>query len=234
MQHAMLTKGHERNRNMNALNVPSRQSRHISSFRVYTSMLYGSMSATSTPRFLRYFSSILYGCLAPVDGRSSIITTTGPFEASGTAAGVSVEGPMASVSARFKAVGGAGFADDATAVCDGCAVIDSFVWGTVISAGAAEVLVSVEAGAAVVVDAGTASDGGNVLISTGLDDNSSAVFSDRAPTAACCGLLCAAVGGWVAPVEAMTADFSCSHDASSDNDWRVRSERVVLVSWGCK
>ena len=40
------------------------------------------------------------------------MTSTGPLVLSGFEAGVSVEGPMASVSARFKAVGGAGFADD--------------------------------------------------------------------------------------------------------------------------
>jgi len=74
-------------------------------------MLYGSMFSTLILRFLRYFSSILYGCLAPLV-RSSMMTSTGPLVLSGFEAGVSVEGPMASVSARFKAVGGAGFADD--------------------------------------------------------------------------------------------------------------------------
>jgi hypothetical protein len=193
-------------------------------------MLYGSMFSTSTLRFLRYFSSILYGCLAPVEGRSSIMTTTGPFEVSGTAAGVSVEGPIASVSARFKVVGGAGFADDVAAICEGCAGTVSVVWGTVISAGLVVVVTSAEFCAVVFVAAGAAPDGGNVLISTGLDDSSSWGFSDRAPVAACCGLLCAAVDSWFAPTEAMAADVSSSHDVSGDSDWRVPSEWVAQVS----
>lgn len=83
-------------------------------------MLYGSMSSTATLRFLRYFSSILYGCRAPVVS-SSMITTTGPFELSGFAAGVSVDGPIASVSLRFRSTGGAGFAGAGGAVV-GCAL----------------------------------------------------------------------------------------------------------------
>lgn len=79
-------------------------------------MLYGSMASIATLRFFKYLSSILYGCLAPVV-RSSIITNTGPFELSGAAAGVSVEGPMASVSERFRLAGVAGFADDDGAGC---------------------------------------------------------------------------------------------------------------------
>lgn len=39
-----------------------------------------------------------------------MMTSTGPFALSGAAAGVSVDGPMASVSARLRLVGGAGFA----------------------------------------------------------------------------------------------------------------------------
>lgn len=64
-------------------------------------------------RLFRYLSSILYGCLAPVV-KSSMITSTGPLVLSGFEAGVSVEGPMASVSDLVKSVGGAGFVADAT------------------------------------------------------------------------------------------------------------------------
>lgn len=55
------------------------------------------------------------------------MTNTGPLELSGTAAGVSVEGPIASVSARVRLVGGAGFADVAAAACELCAGIVSVV-----------------------------------------------------------------------------------------------------------
>src|SRR5690242_3783567 len=100
-----------------AQNVPSRQSRHISSFSVYTLMLYGSISSTVTLRFLRYFSSILYGCLAPVVS-SSIMTTVGPLLLSGFAAGPSVEGPRAaSVSVRLSSLRGGGAKDGAAAAC---------------------------------------------------------------------------------------------------------------------
>jgi hypothetical protein len=43
------------------------------------------------------------------------MTSTGPFVLSGTAAGVSVEGPMASVSVRFK---GAGCVASVATVCE--------------------------------------------------------------------------------------------------------------------
>lgn len=71
-------------------------------------MLYGSIASTFTLRFFKYFSSILYGCRAPVVS-SKVITTTGPLELSGFAAGTSVEGPIASVSARLSSAGGVGF-----------------------------------------------------------------------------------------------------------------------------
>ena len=45
------------------------------------------------------------------------MTTVGPLELSGFAAGVSVEGPMASVSVRFSSVRAAGWADVGTAGC---------------------------------------------------------------------------------------------------------------------
>lgn len=65
---------------------------------------------------------------------------------------------------------------------------------------------------------GAASDGGRVFISTGLDDKSCWALSDRATCAACCGLLCAAVEGWFAPAEAMTANVSSTRDVSGDSD----------------
>lgn len=69
-----------------------------------------------------------------------MMTTTGPLELSGFAAGVSVEGPMASVSVRFRLVGGVGFAAavvgsvDCTiscgnAGCAGAAVSDDAIAG---------------------------------------------------------------------------------------------------------
>lgn len=121
---------------------------------------------------------------------------------SGLAAGVSVEGPIASVSVRLRFEGGARCADDdgaGSVVPDG--VISEAI-GAEISAGAAdwvpEGLALLSAGAG--VDA--ASDGASVRISTGLDDSVSCVFSGREPAAAaaCCGVLCGcvavAVAGW--------------------------------------
>lgn len=125
-----------------------------------------------------------------MDGSSSIITTTGPFELSGLAAGVSVEGPIASVSARVRLVGGAGFADEVAAVEEPGSGLVSDVCGTVTSAGAAVVAgMAVSETCAVVFAAGASPDGGNVFISTGLDERSSCVFSVRDPAIACCGLL---------------------------------------------
>lgn len=145
---------------------PSRQSRQMSSFKVYTLILYGSMASTSTLRFLRYLASILYGCRAPVVS-SSIMTTTGPLVWSGIAAGVSVDGPMASLSLRLMSVGGAGFdaAVDAAGSSDNCACVAG---------------VSIDTGsdgwgacAVEVVAAGSGVGAGSVFISTGLDDSAS-------------------------------------------------------------
>ena len=59
-------------------------------------MWIGLLSATSTFLFFRYFSSILYGCLAPV-GNSNVITSVGPVESLSLVVGVgwSEAGPMA-------------------------------------------------------------------------------------------------------------------------------------------
>jgi hypothetical protein len=127
-----------------------------------------------------------------------MMTTTGPFELSGTAAGVSVDGPMASVSERFN---GAGRVAAVAAACELCAGIVSEVCGTAISLGPA--VVGSEGCAVVFAAAGASLDGGNVFISTGLDENSSWEISVRDTAAACCGLLCAGVDSWFAPAEAM-------------------------------
>lgn len=158
---------------------PSRQSLHINSLRVYTLMLYGSMSSTVTLRFLRYFSSILYGCRAPVVS-SNMITTTGPLVLSGFRAGVSVEGPIASVSVRLRLAGAAALeGDDGTGVSsEGCA-----------TAGVCE-------GALLLTSTGCTagfteeSDGGRCFISTGLEDRAPwSLLVGREPEAVCAGTL---------------------------------------------
>jgi len=139
---------------------------------------------------------------------------------------VSVEGPIASVSARFRLVGGAGFAADVIGDAALGAGIVTDVCGTVISAGAVVAVVSGTC-AVMFVAAGVAPDGGNVFISTGLDDNSSCAFSFsvRDPDIAC-GLPCAVVDGCSAPVEAMSADVTPSYDVSGDSDCKYpTSER---------
>jgi hypothetical protein len=119
---------------------------------------------------------------------------------------------MASVSARFK---GAGCAAAIAADCELWAGIVSEVCGTAISLG---LVVTCSEGCAMLFVAATPDDD-NALISTGLDDRSSCVFSSRNPAAVCCGLPCAAVDGWFAPPEAMAASVSLSHvDVSSDID----------------
>jgi hypothetical protein len=96
-----------------------------------------------------------------------MITTTGPLVWSGMAAGVSVEGPIASVSLRLRSVGGAGFVE-ATA---GSVSSSACVCGVDVSIDAGSVVAAV--GAVVFVGAGSGEDAGNVLISTGLVDNAS-------------------------------------------------------------
>mgnify|MGYP003624077604 CR=1 FL=1 len=145
--------------------------------------------------------------------RSSIITTTGPLVLSGFAAGVSVEGPIASVSARVRLIGGAGFVVDAAAGNVLGAGMVSVVCGTMISAGAE--LVSSGSCVVVLVVGGAVTAGGNVFISTGLDDNASCVFSDLDPAATCGGLLCAAVDECSALAEAMAADATSSKTSTA-------------------
>ena len=150
------------------------------------------MFSTLMLRFFRYFSSILYGCLAPLV-RSSIITSTGPLVLSGFAAGVSVDGPIASVSARFNAAGDAGFADGETATGALSEVLVSVTCGVEVAIGA---VTGVSATCVpVFAEAGTTPDAWRVLISTGLDDRPwSLLLCGRDPEPACCGVLCGAVG----------------------------------------
>ena len=96
-----------------------------------------------------------------------MITTTGPLVWSGTAAGVSVEGPIASVSLRTRSVGSAGF--------DGAAADNALSSACVCGAD-----VSLDAGscdsdvcAVVCIVAGSGEDAGKVFISTGLVDRAS-------------------------------------------------------------
>ena len=83
----------------------SLHSLNINSFNVYTLMLYGSffplsvILGTLTLRFVRYFSSILYGCRAP-DVRSKVIRRTVPASLTTEVGGLSVEGPIAIESSR--------------------------------------------------------------------------------------------------------------------------------------
>jgi hypothetical protein len=180
--------------------VPSRQSRHISSFSVYTLILYGSMSSTSILRFCKYFLSILYGCRAPLV-RSSIITRTGPLVLSGFAAGVSVDGPIASVSARFNVVGGAGLVGDDGVTCACAVALVSTTCGTSV-----DVAIGAEASVSgywavvmlVFVESWAAPDAWRVLISTGLDDSASLLLCGRDPEPTGWGVLWGAAEGWSA------------------------------------
>lgn len=130
-------------------------------------MLNGSIPSTCTLRFFRYFSSILYGCLAPVV-RRSIITSVGPLLLSGIAAGPSVEGPRAaSVSVRFSSLRTGGAADDDTA---GCALSDGLVSPMLVNSTGA-IWGAPESVAVEVVGAGAPVGDWSVFISTALDDS---------------------------------------------------------------
>jgi hypothetical protein len=91
----------------------SRHSLNINSFNVYTLMLSGSflplsvVSGTLTPRFIKYFSSILYGCRAPVEERSNVIITTGPEALVAVGVGVVSAAPIATESTLVLRAGGA-------------------------------------------------------------------------------------------------------------------------------
>jgi hypothetical protein len=86
----------------------SLHSRKINSFSVYTLMLYGSFlppsvkAGTTTFRFVRYFSSSLYGCRAP-DVRRSVISSTGPASLVTSFGSISIDGPIATESSRWVA-----------------------------------------------------------------------------------------------------------------------------------
>jgi len=147
------------------------------------------------------------------------MTSTGPLVLSGFAAGVSVDGPIASVSARFNAAGGAGFADGAAAtgassealISVTCGVEAAIAAGTGVSATCVLVLAG----------AGTAPDAWRVRISTGLDDRPSLLLCGRDPAAGCCGVVCGAVGAWSA-VDAMVVGRLHSRRAAAmrkGSDW---------------
>ena len=110
----------------------------MSSLSVYTEILKGSFRPVSvtpgtvTLRFVRYFSSILYGCLAP-DGTSNVMTRTGPASLLFTGAGVaSVDGgPMASESSRVM------FGDVVVSGVGAGGLVDASL-GAVVAKGAAE------------------------------------------------------------------------------------------------
>lgn len=102
------------------------------------------------------------------------MTTTGPFELSGFAAGVSVEGPIASVSERFRSAGRAGFAGAASPSlgCEGCASDVSVAVGAV-AAGALGAASDAGAGARALVASSGEEEAGSGRISTGLEDRAS-------------------------------------------------------------
>lgn len=87
----------EHHRTNGGLSLPSRQSLNMSSFSLYRLMLIGLLPSTVTLRFRRYFSSSLYGCLAPVLLKSKVMNKTGPSisDSLGTGVGLSVAGPIA-------------------------------------------------------------------------------------------------------------------------------------------
>jgi hypothetical protein len=179
-------------------------------------------------RFFRYRSSILYGCRAPVVS-NSIITTTGPLVGSGLIVGVSVEGPIASDSARVRVAGGvntsafAGAADTG-AIC----VLCSCVWADVSSTDAGSAVASGAACVVVfVVDGGSAADvAGNVLSSTGLVDKAAFSLLVGRELAGCgaLGVTIVPVEGWSKAAVAITG----SGTTASGNDGNG-SERLGLA-----
>jgi hypothetical protein len=177
---------------MDLLDIPSRQSRHINSFKLYTLRLYGFISSTCILRFFRYFSSILYGCLAPVV-RRSIMTNVGPLLLSGLAAGPSVEGPSAaSVSVRFSSLRAGVAVDDDAA---GCALSDGLISPMFVNSTGA-IWGAPEAVAVEVVGAGAPVGDWSVSISTALEDSASWAGEVCGADAFAWGIFCAVVDGW--------------------------------------
>lgn len=186
-------------------------------------MLYGSIDSTATFRFLRYFSSILYGCRAPVVS-SNMMTRTGPLVLSGLAAGVSVDGPIASVSARVNSAGGAALAE-----------VDGAIWAISVDSGSTvEWLVvsigSVSAGFDGIASAGAAAAaGGSGLSSTGVDDKASWLLGGCADVGAGCGVLAAAVAtGW--SVDEAMAGGDCLRNKCNGERLR-RAKRMSMMEW---
>lgn len=104
---------------------------------------------------------------------------------------------MASVSARFKAEGGAGFALGEAVAGASSEVLDSTLGGVGVAIGAVAGAASV-AVVFVSAGAGQAPDASRVFISTALVERGSLLLCGRDPEPACCGVLCGAVGAWSA------------------------------------
>ena len=120
-----------------------RQSVHISSLSLYPVIAIGSNTPSAFAdfatalRFVRYFSSILYGCLAPVVSMRLMFSAGPAALAAGAKRSVSVAGPRASVCWRVRGMG-----KDATALagssgvaCDGVAWV-SMAGAAVVKTGA--------------------------------------------------------------------------------------------------
>lgn len=122
-----------------------------------------------------------------------MMTRVGPFVLSGLEAAVSVDGPIASVSARVRLVGGVGFAaggEVGAAAAEGCiSEMCGLVDATCVVRGVSESCAAMFAG----VDA--AAGAWSVRISTGLGDGASGSRCGRAPGPATCVALCEAVVG---------------------------------------
>ena len=93
-------------------------------------MLKGSTLFDVVDTFLlfKYFSSILYGCRAPVV-RSRVISTAGPGEGSETTMGLSESGPIAVESWRARLVGRVEDRAPTTIAADCGASSDKLLWG---------------------------------------------------------------------------------------------------------
>jgi hypothetical protein len=192
------------------------------------------MASTVMLRFFRYRSSILYGCRAPVVS-NSMITTTGPLVGSGLIVGVSVEGPIASDSARVRVAGGASSstftgAADTGAIC----VLCSCVWEDGSSLDGVSTAASGSSCVVVfVLDGGSAADvAGNVLNSTGLVDKAAFPLLVGRELAGCGALGVTTVpveGWWDAGVAMAGSESSASGTIAIDGgDWETLRGIVAM------
>ena len=158
---------------------------------------------------------------------NSIITTTGPLVGSGLIVGVSVEGPIASDSARVRVAGVvnpsafAGAADTG-AIC----VLCSCVWADVSSTGAGSAVASGAACVVVfVVDGGSAADAaGNVLSSTGLVDKAAFSLLVGRELAGCgaLGVTIVPVEGWSKAAVAIAGSGTTASGNDGNGSERLR------------